>query len=1218
MTTKELKDLIEDLEILFPKEKLKLSEIANLTSHLKNNGLIRYLDDLSTGSLPESALREDLFAGDCVMAKFFFGSMSPEVSISGGLIDYKIQIDYNSVLLEVKPLFVPKKNKKGKIEYLKQEKLEWNKHQAQIEKHSLENEYVILTNLKDWYIFSRRSKGKSLNEEPLSFEDFFEEFKGANNIYNDLERFERRKDKGKLDELFFKSLKFWVNQLNSVEFKKDISEKEKIEIIINLINKFVFIQTLDDYSVVKFQWIHKYWQNMVEDYQISKKTVIEEFFKKVNKWFFLYYNTELFKTSLLDNIAHTKENFESLFSKLELVLGVTSRQSIFSGSERGITNYNFREIDEDIFGKAYETYLAEVRDEQGIFYTPKLITKYVIQETVGTFFDEKIKEIKEGFENEDFERLKDILNDIITFRVLDPACGSGPFLIKVIRLIWKKYSEIIELVKEYKSEHIDGLTSSDKAQTALQVEENPVLTVINKIEKKLNHTNKVDLISTLILRHIHGNDLDIKALDVTKLNIWLEAIKLIPEEFRYDKIKGGKRQILPDLKMNLRHGDSLVGLPPSTSYKYIKTKYPSKIDGLNKLREEYMENSRIEGHLERIDNIIHDINKGMEPIFEKFLEYRGFSKEIIDVTVPFHWATDFWYIFEQKQNFDVVIGNPPYLSADKMSETLDDFYIEYLKETYNEVVLKGSKPDMYLFFIQRTFNLSGRDFSFIIPNRIISNDATKKFRDYILDNKSLRRLVNFAQTVKIFEDPDVHPCLLFLSENHNHALYSAKYLKEKGKLFAKDLDEIEYQICQQYNILFDQKVKVNIVEKISHFGNLEGLIHEGLRGKKISKQEYENIPVKEDYIQEFRGKNIRRYRLRGFKGYFYYPKKQREKDVETFENEGALSNKLMQLYSKLVFPELSAKTRVAIEKNGWVAYGGIYFISEKECEIQMKKLMFLLNSTMFNYLYRFFYESGSWGQSLKFRSNYLERIHVPNTLKETHFKEDLPIKLRNIRDQIKIIYQKVKTDLKDHFRNLTKILNREKGLRQTHENDKLWFENLSFYPENEPALLERRYSKFGFTGNLNKKTIEIYALKGPEEITLYSMQFKDIFMMQTVYFSLDDLFNSRKKIESLDDILSKTDIPVIKLETRKNTQNIMKDCQGKVETWLDSAFPNLSDYFNIILLDNKIKELDNKIDAYIFNQYELDTDDVTTILNSFDLRKSMQKSIIKEFEKLNE
>ncbi|MGV9173756.1 MAG: hypothetical protein ACOC44_00275 [Promethearchaeia archaeon] len=204
MTNKELDNLIEDFKVLFPKEKLKLSEIGSLKSQLKSEPLVRYLDDLSTGSLPESVLREELFGGDSVMAKFFFGKMSPEVSISSEFIDYQISINnYNSVLLELKPLFIQEKDKKGKIKYLKQGKLDWKKHKQQIKKYSLENQYIILTNLKHWYIFSM---GEALNDDPLTFNVFFEEFKSVNNIYDYLVRFEQRKDKEDWMNCFYNAL----------------------------------------------------------------------------------------------------------------------------------------------------------------------------------------------------------------------------------------------------------------------------------------------------------------------------------------------------------------------------------------------------------------------------------------------------------------------------------------------------------------------------------------------------------------------------------------------------------------------------------------------------------------------------------------------------------------------------------------------------------------------------------------------------------------------------------------------------------------------------------------------------------------------------------------------------------------------------------------------------------------------------------------------------
>ena len=58
-----------------------------------------------------------------------------------------------------------------------------------------------------------------------------------------------------LNKEFFKDLKKWVGELSKVQFEGD--EKTKLELIITLINKFIFIQTLDDHGVIKFNWIKR-------------------------------------------------------------------------------------------------------------------------------------------------------------------------------------------------------------------------------------------------------------------------------------------------------------------------------------------------------------------------------------------------------------------------------------------------------------------------------------------------------------------------------------------------------------------------------------------------------------------------------------------------------------------------------------------------------------------------------------------------------------------------------------------------------------------------------------------------------------------------------------------------------------------------------------------------------------------------------------------------
>ncbi len=60
---------------------------------------------------------------------------------------------------------------------------------------------------------------------------------------------------------------------------------------------------------------------------------------------------------------------------------------------KGMIHYNYRKIDEDVFGKAYETFIALQRKDTGIYYTHRLITKYMSERLVFELFDPIVNEI---------------------------------------------------------------------------------------------------------------------------------------------------------------------------------------------------------------------------------------------------------------------------------------------------------------------------------------------------------------------------------------------------------------------------------------------------------------------------------------------------------------------------------------------------------------------------------------------------------------------------------------------------------------------------------------------------------------------------------------------------------------------------------------------------------------------------------------------------------
>jgi len=90
---------------------------------------------------------------------------------------------------------------------------------------------------------------------------------------------------------------------------------------------------------------------------------------------------ELFKEKILGYVKKNEENIDKLYRNLQLVPGLTYLQLSFSAMKR-IIQYSLRYVDEEVFGKAYETFLAEVRHKEGIYYTPKYIMESIIENTV--------------------------------------------------------------------------------------------------------------------------------------------------------------------------------------------------------------------------------------------------------------------------------------------------------------------------------------------------------------------------------------------------------------------------------------------------------------------------------------------------------------------------------------------------------------------------------------------------------------------------------------------------------------------------------------------------------------------------------------------------------------------------------------------------------------------------------------------------------------------
>ena len=776
----ELELILSDLNAIFQKDKIEIDEIDAVVEQLASDEVKTYITNLRRGSKPEAALREAFFAGKSRIGHYLADDWSPEINWGSGFIDYQIGSGNRSILLELKSLFEAEtlSSKSGReIRWLKQKPLKWEDHKEQILKYIRQGgEYIVITNLKEWYFFNDTvSPDNCTPFYHTNLGNFVSDFTISGNLNDYLERQDFQAIREDLDRRFFESLKSWVKKLAEIQYT--VSPQQKINLIISIINKFIFIQTLDDYGVVDFRWLKNTWDHAEQRWASKGKLrVLEAFFDEVVDWFYEYYDTELFREKVLEYVKRDdNDNIDKFYDTIKLILGLVYWQTALGGY-RGILQYNFRYIDEDIFGRAYETFLAEVRHEEGIYYTPSHITEYIVERTIGHYFDQLLQKISTSLDSEDFDEVHRNVSKFINIKIIDPACGSGSFLVKATRKIMNRYLKISSMIEEAELKY----NSTFMGKTVKVPDDiNDKIEKLQLMKSILGTNSNRELISSILLRHIHGNDLDNRALGVAKVNLWLEGVKLAAQEFRYDKLPPDTNRILPDLELNLSNGDALVGLPNKLAIEVLSM-HKAELREMSKLRTEYLNNPTKPELVEHAQSIKNKIRIELDINFDKYLKSLGSS---LKPTRALHWALEFWHLFFNDngepydvtdQGVDVLLGNPPYERIQVVKAKSEE-YADYLSGADFQSSI--GNYDLAVIFIERGYKLLNQsgEFGYIVTNKFMQGDYGTGIRKLLTSGKSIAEIVDFGDQ-QVFDNATTYTALIFLNKNKNETL---KYVRVK-------------------------------------------------------------------------------------------------------------------------------------------------------------------------------------------------------------------------------------------------------------------------------------------------------------------------------------------------------------------------------------------------------------------------------------------------------
>ena len=228
--------------------------------------------------------------------------------------------------------------------------------------------------------------------------------------------------------------------------------------------------------------------------------------------------------------------------------------------------YEFTMVSADILGSVYERFLGkvitltaghnarieekpEVRKAGGVYYTPTYIVDYIVKNTVGKLLNpvESALRTDSAFgqgilPHEETARSADptVLKQAPNLKILDPACGSGSFLIGAYQFLLDWY-------------HTRHTTTADPA--VLATGKKPVLRPGLHGGWSLTIAER----KRILLDHIHGVDLDGQAVEVTKLNLLLKCLEGETRESLGFEQRLFRERALPDLGRNILCGNSLIG-----------------------------------------------------------------------------------------------------------------------------------------------------------------------------------------------------------------------------------------------------------------------------------------------------------------------------------------------------------------------------------------------------------------------------------------------------------------------------------------------------------------------------------------------------------------------------------------------------------------------------------------------------------------------------------
>ncbi|GAB6975951.1 Eco57I restriction-modification methylase domain-containing protein [Prevotella falsenii] len=258
--------------------------------------------------------------------------------------------------------------------------------------------------------------------------------------------------------------------------------------------------------------------------------------------------------------------------------------------------------------------------------------------------------------------------------ILDPTCGSGAFLFAALNILEPLYEVCINRMQEFNEKNPHLFTNQ-----------------LQEIENKYRSNIQYFIYKSIILRNLYGVDIMVEATEIAKLRLFLKMVAVVEVDKRNPNLG---LDPLPDIDFNIRCGNTLVGYATQKELEtgiafsdlFTAEEFRNKVsDEMDKVARTYEVFKTIQ--LSQAEDMAafkrakHELKVRLTALNDLLnRQMYGAVDAKIDYTSwlashqPFHWLAEFYEIINGNGGFDVIIGNPPYVSKNKINYLANDTF----------------------------------------------------------------------------------------------------------------------------------------------------------------------------------------------------------------------------------------------------------------------------------------------------------------------------------------------------------------------------------------------------------------------------------------------------------------------------------------------------------------------------------------------------------------